>query len=67
MDDRVLTKNSKHILVVDDSRAILIVMQAILTELKVTDITLCSDANEALQKVIKADQSKVMIEGKLKV
>ncbi|WP_404341499.1 EAL domain-containing protein [Pseudoalteromonas mariniglutinosa] len=49
-----MTKSARHILVVDDSKAILVVMQAILNELGIHHITTCLDANEALEKIKKA-------------
>ncbi|MBE0366768.1 EAL domain-containing response regulator [Pseudoalteromonas sp. MMG013] len=42
------------IMVVDDSQAILMVMQAILTELGIADITCCNNAKQALQNVQQA-------------
>ena len=48
-----MTKPNRHILIVDDSQAILVVMQAILNELNVHNVTTCLDANEALEKVKK--------------
>ena len=47
-------KSNRHILVVDDSKAILIVMQAILNELEITNITTCLSATDALDKIKKA-------------
>ena len=47
-------KSNRHILVVDDSKAILIVMQAILNELEISHVTTCLSAEEALEKVKKA-------------
>ncbi|MGO3299259.1 MAG: EAL domain-containing response regulator [Pseudoalteromonas sp.] len=49
-----MMKPNRHILIVDDSKAILVVMQAILNELNVYNVTLCLDANEALEKVKKS-------------
>ena len=49
-----MTKTARCILVVDDSKAILVVMQAILNELDVPHITTCLDAQEALEKVKKS-------------
>ncbi len=49
-----MVKSNRHILVVDDSKAILIVMHAILNELEVPHITTCLSAEEALEKVKKA-------------
>ncbi|MGO2128884.1 MAG: EAL domain-containing response regulator [Pseudoalteromonas prydzensis] len=46
-----MTKAARNILVVDDSKAILVVMQAILNELDVANVTICLDAAEALNKV----------------
>ncbi|MBE0456372.1 MAG: EAL domain-containing response regulator [Pseudoalteromonas prydzensis] len=46
-----MSKAVRNILVVDDSKAILIVMQAILNELDVANVTTCLDAAEALNKV----------------
>lgn len=46
-----MTKLAKNILVVDDSKAILIVMEAILNELEIPNITTCLSAQEALYKV----------------
>ena len=49
-----MVKSARHILVVDDSKAILIVMQAILNELEVPHVTTCLSACEALEKIKKA-------------
>ena len=46
-----MTKLAKNILVVDDSKAILVVMEAILNELEIPNITTCLSAQEALYKV----------------
>ena len=46
-----MTKLARSILVVDDSKAILVVMQAILNELNVPNVTTCLDAQDALNKV----------------
>ena len=46
-----MTKLARSILVVDDSKAILVVMQAILNELNVPHVTTCLDAQDALNKV----------------
>ena len=46
-----MTKLARSILVVDDSKAILVVMQAILNELDVPNVTTCLDAQDALNKV----------------
>ena len=46
-----MTKAARNILVVDDSKAILVVMQAILSELDVPHVTTCLDAEQALNKV----------------
>ena len=49
-----MVKSKRHILVVDDSKAILIVMHAILNELEVPHITTSLSAEEALEKIKKA-------------
>ena len=49
-----MVKSNRHILVVDDSKAILIVMHAILNELEVPHITTSLSAEEALGKIKKA-------------
>ncbi|MBB1301950.1 EAL domain-containing response regulator [Pseudoalteromonas sp. SR44-8] len=46
-----MTKLARSILVVDDSKAILVVMQAILNELNVPNVTTCLNAQDALNKV----------------
>jgi EAL domain-containing protein (putative c-di-GMP-specific phosphodiesterase class I)/ActR/RegA family two-component response regulator len=45
--------SAKHILVVDDSQAILMVMQAILNELGIKQVTCCDSAEYALELVAK--------------
>lgn len=46
-----MSKLARSILVVDDSKAILVVMEAILNELEIPHVTTCLDAQEALDKV----------------
>ncbi|OUS71792.1 diguanylate cyclase [Pseudoalteromonas sp. A601] len=46
-----MTKLARNIMVVDDSKAILVVMEAILNELEVPQVTTCLSAQEALDKV----------------
>lgn len=48
-----MPKSTRSILVVDDSKAILVVMQAILNELNVPHVTTCLSAKDALDKVKK--------------
>lgn len=52
-----MTKPNRHILIVDDSKAILVVMQAILKELDVHNVTTCLAASDALEKVKKSPLS----------
>ena len=46
----------KKIMVVDDSQAILLIMQAILSELGLTNVTCCNEAKQALQAVKRSVQ-----------
>lgn len=46
----------KKIMVVDDSQAILLIMQAILSELGLTNVTCCNEAKQALQEVKRSVQ-----------
>ncbi len=51
-----MSKLARNILVVDDSKAILVVMEAILSELEVPHVTTCLSAQEALDKVKQSPQ-----------